>query len=163
MYHAPEDGRTVSNRGGDCGESGRRRFNIRQHEQPPCGGGQGIPVSNTRGELGRRGEELAVGELVRRGYEVVSRNWRCRVGEVDVVVQRDGAWTFFEVRTRRSRTCGTPEESITPAKQRRMADVALTYLDEHDLQDVDWCLGLVAIEMNRTGEMQRLDVYESIN
>ena len=106
---------------------------------------------------------MAVAELGRCGYEIVARNWRCRAGEVDVVARRDGAWAFFEVRTRRGREFGTPEESVTPAKQRRMVDVARTYLAEHDLNDVDWRIGLVAVEMDRAGRLLRVDVYESID
>jgi Holliday junction resolvase-like predicted endonuclease len=81
-------------------------------------------------KLGRRGEELAAAELVRCGYEIVTRNWHCQAGEV--------------------------------AKQQRMIDVALTYLGEHDLGDVDWRVGLVAVEMNRAGRLLRVEVYDSI-
>ncbi len=125
--------------------------------------GEICAVSDARVKLGRRGEELAVVELTRCGYEIVARNWRCQTGEVDVVARRDGAWYFFEVRTRRGREFGAPEESITPAKQQRMIDVALTYLGEHDLDDVDWRVGLVAVEMDRAGRLLRLEVYDSIS
>ena len=119
-------------------------------------------MSDARVKLGRRGEQLAVAELRQRGYQIVTRNWRCQVGEVDVVALRDATWYFFEVRTRRGRDFGTPEESLTPAKQQRMIDVALTYLGEHDLNDVDWRVGLVAVEMDRSGRLLRLEVYDSI-
>jgi putative endonuclease len=97
---------------------------------------------------------------------VVARNWRCQAGEVDIVGRRGDTWTFFEVRTRRGRDFGTPEESVTSGKQQRMADVALTYLSEHDLlelNDVDWRLGLVAVEMRRAGQLLRIEVYDSIS
>lgn len=119
-------------------------------------------MTDARVKLGRRGEDLAVAELARRRYEVVARNWHCQVGEVDVVARRSDAWYFFEVRTRRGREFGTPEESLTPAKRQRMIAVALTYLGEHDLTDVDWRVGLVAVEMNRRGQLLRVEVYESI-
>jgi putative endonuclease len=119
-------------------------------------------VSDARVRLGRRGEELAVAELDRCGYEIVARNWRCQVGEVDVVTLRGAAYHFFEVRTRRGREFGTPEESLTPAKQQRMIDVARTYLAEHGLNDVDWRVGLVAVEMDRAGRLLRVEVYDSI-
>ena len=119
-------------------------------------------MSDTRVRLGRQGEELALAELGRCSYEIVARNWRCRVGEVDVVARRDGVYHFFEVRTRRGIDFGTPEESLTPAKRQRMVDVALTYLAEHDLGEVDWRLGLVAVEMDRAGRLLRVEVYESI-
>ena len=120
-------------------------------------------MSDARVKLGRRGEELAVAELTRQGYEIVTRNWRCPTGEVDVVARRGEVWYFVEVRTRRGREFGTPEESLTQAKQQRMIDVALTYLGEHDLYDVDWRISLVAVQMDRSGKLRRLEVYESIS
>ncbi|MBN1977916.1 MAG: YraN family protein [Anaerolineae bacterium] len=119
-------------------------------------------MSDARVKLGRQGEELAVAELARSGYEIVARNWRCQAGEVDVVACRDGVFHFFEVRTRRGREYGAPEESVTPAKRRRMVDVALAYLGEHGLDDADWRIGFVAVEMDRTGQLLRLEVYDSI-
>ncbi len=120
-------------------------------------------MSDARVRLGQRGEEMAVTTLARRGYQIVERNWRCGAGEVDAVARQGAAWYFFEVRTRRGREFGTPEESLTPAKQQRMADVALTYLAEHDLYDVDWRLGLVAVEMDRAGRLLRIEVYDNID
>jgi putative endonuclease len=119
-------------------------------------------VSDARVKLGRRGETLAADELVRSGYAIVARNWHCQVGEVDIVARQGDVLHFFEVRTRRGRAYGTPEESVTPAKRQRMIDVALTYLGEHDLADVDWRIGFVAVEMSRTGRLLRLEVYDSI-
>jgi putative endonuclease len=119
-------------------------------------------MSDARVRLGQTGEDLAVAELGRCDFEIVARNWRCQAGEVDVVARRGEAYHFFEVRTRRGREFGTPEESLTPAKQRRMIDVARTYLAEHDVYDVDWRIGLVAVEMDRAGRLLRVEVYESI-
>jgi len=118
-------------------------------------------MGDARVRLGRRGEELAAAELVRRGYEVVERNWRCRAGEVDIVARHGPVWVFVEVRTRRGDAFGTPEESLTGPKQARMVDVALCYLAERDLGEVDWRLDLVAVEMDRAGRLVRMDVLEN--
>ena len=121
-------------------------------------------MSRSRVTLGQRGESLAVDELTRRGYEIADRNWHCRIGEVDVVACRNGAWTFFEVRTRRGRAYGTPEESVTPGKMRRMTDVAQMYLSEHSMNvhQVDWRIGVVAVEMDEVGYLLRIDVYDGL-
>jgi len=120
-------------------------------------------MGNDRVRLGRQGEALAASELERQGYEIVDRNWRCSVGEVDIVSCRDDIWVFFEVRTRRGRDYGTPEESVTPVKRQRMVDVARAYLGDHSITDVDWRVGLVAIEMNRAGQVLRLEVYDTLD
>lgn len=121
-------------------------------------------MSDKRVKLGRRGEALAVQELIRRGYEIVSRNWRCQIGEVDLVAVSGETWTFFEVRTRRGRDFGSPEESLTSAKVERMVAVARMYLAAHDknVHAVDWRIGLVAVEMDEAGCLLRIDVYENI-
>ncbi|HIP88010.1 MAG TPA: YraN family protein [Anaerolineales bacterium] len=110
--------------------------------------------------LGRRGETLAAQELARQGYEIVARNWRCEAGEVDIVARRDGVWHFVEVRTRRGDGFGTPEESLTLAKQARMVAVAEYYLAAHDLKDVDWRVDLMAVEMDRAGRLVRVEMVE---
>jgi putative endonuclease len=102
--------------------------------------------------------------LAQRGYEIVDRNWRCQIGEVDIVTLRDQVWTLFEVRTRRGQAFGTPEDSVTQSKQQRMIDVARMYLSEHDVNiyEVDWRIGLVAVEMDEAGHLLRVEVYENL-
>jgi putative endonuclease len=119
-------------------------------------------MSRSRVGLGRRGEDLAAQELARRGYEIVARNWRCEAGEVDIVARKGGVWHFVEVRTRRGSDFGSPEESLTPAKQARMVAVAEHYLAERGLGEVDYRLDLVAVEMDRAGRLVRVEVVENI-
>ncbi len=117
-------------------------------------------MGRSRLGLGRRGEELAAVELRRRGYEIVARNWRCSEGEADIVARRGREWLFVEVRTRRGRDFGLPEESVTPRKQARMAAVATRFLAEHGLWDVSARLAVVAVEMDRAGHLLRVDLVE---
>ena len=67
----------------------------------------------------------------RAGYEVVGRNWRCRDGEIDlVVVDPGGVLVICEVKTRTSTAFGTPAEAVTTAKQRRLRRLAARWLSE---------------------------------
>jgi putative endonuclease len=68
---------------------------------------------------------------VARGYEVIARNWRCREGELDLVVSRDGELVFCEVKTRTSDRFGVPAEAVTFSKQRRLRVLAARFLAEH--------------------------------
>ena len=111
--------------------------------------------------MGQRGEDLAVVELTRRGYVVRQRNWRCQDGEVDVVAEHGHWLVFVEVRTRRGRELGTPEESITEAKRSRLLRVAQSYLLEFEPGDLDWRIDVVAVEMTRDGKLMRVEVYEN--
>jgi putative endonuclease len=118
-------------------------------------------VKDPRQGLGKRGEALAAAELIRRGYAIRARNWRCREGEVDIVAEHRGWWVFVEVRTRRGRALGSPEDSITPAKQARLIRVAQRYLAENEIGEVDWRIDVVAVELTRRGALARVDVYEN--
>ena len=83
-------------------------------------------------ELGRRGEQLAVDHLLGRGMTVVERNWRCRLGEIDIVA-RDGRDTVFvEVKTRTSDRFGGIEQAVTPEKVRRLRRLAGLWLARQD-------------------------------
>ena len=83
--------------------------------------------------LGQAGEDIARRHLEERGYALREANYRCRWGEVDLVMEHEGAVVFVEVRTKRSTAFGTPEESVTAAKRKRLTATAYTYLQEHDL------------------------------
>ncbi len=112
--------------------------------------------SPDRRALGRWGEGVAEGYLRRRGYRIVARNWRCADGEIDLVARQGGDWVFVEVRTRRAGVGGTPEESVTPAKQRRLLRLGQAFLQEHNLRDVPWRIDLVAVEIDRAGRPVRI-------
>jgi putative endonuclease len=104
-------------------------------------------MSDRRQELGSWGEEQASEFLRSRGYSIVERNWRCAAGELDIVAREGGNLVIVEVRTRRSRSYGAPEESVTPAKQSKLVELAQTYLQEHAEWDCDWRIDVVAVEV----------------
>lgn len=97
----------------------------------PAGGAGSTGPRSHRQALGARGERLAADWYLAHGYEVVARNWRCREGEIDLVVARDGALVFCEVKTRSSDRFGVPAEAVTPAKQRRLRALAARFLADH--------------------------------
>ena len=80
--------------------------------------------------LGTAGEERAAAWYEQHGYVVLARNWRCRDGELDLVVATRRTVVFVEVKTRRSARFGHPLEAVTPAKQARLRRLALAYLHE---------------------------------
>jgi len=86
------------------------------------------PRRDRRGQLGRRGEELACERLTAAGLQVIARNWRCRAGEIDVIAAGPGLLVFCEVKTRRGHGYGTPAEAVTHAKRTRLRQLAAAYL-----------------------------------
>ena len=88
-----------------------------------------------RRALGAHGERLAATWYETRGARVLDRNWRCREGEIDLIVAVEGSSgpvvVFCEVKTRSGTAFGTPAEAVTPAKQARIRRVAMRWLDQH--------------------------------
>lgn len=78
--------------------------------------------------LGALGEEAALRTYLGRGYRLVARNWRCRAGELDLVVERRGVLVFCEVKTRAGGTFGGGYEAVTAAKQRKLRQLAELFL-----------------------------------
>jgi len=117
-------------------------------------------MSNThataRQKLGKWGETVAATYLEANGYTILARNWRCQWGEIDIIVQQNKLLAFVEVRTRRGRALGTPEQSITPRKLDKLVKTAQTYLSQHDLE-TEWRLDLVAVELDNQGKLLRCD------
>jgi putative endonuclease len=82
-------------------------------------------------DLGAAGEAAVALWYEAAGYEVVDRNWRCKEGELDLVLARSGTLVFCEVKTRASVTFGMPVEAVTTRKQQRLRTLALRWLDAH--------------------------------
>ena len=79
-------------------------------------------------EVGRHGEDVVARALEEQGWEVLARNWRCPIGELDIVA-RDGADAVaVEVKTRRSATYGSPLEAVTRVKRARLRRLAGAWL-----------------------------------
>lgn len=98
-----------------------------------------------RAAVGRFGEDVAVRHLTREGLQVLARNWRCRVGEIDVVARDGDTLVVCEVKTRRSTRFGAPLEAVTPAKAARLRRLAVAYLAATDTAGVPVRIDLVGV------------------
>jgi putative endonuclease len=87
-------------------------------------------VTRARRALGAAGEDLAAAWYAERGYEPVARNWRCREGELDLIVRRRRLYVVCEVKARSSLAFGSPLEAVTPAKRQRVRRLAARWLEE---------------------------------
>lgn len=94
----------------------------------------GMTEPLTRVQLGALGEQLTANHLTSLGWRTVERNWRCRWGEIDLIMQDPGAsaLVFVEVKTRRGGGFGGAEEAVTPAKLRRLRRLAGLWLAAQD-------------------------------
>jgi putative endonuclease len=95
--------------------------------------------------LGAAGEAQAAAWYEANGYEVVARNWRCRDGEIDLIVRRQRTIVFCEVKTRSSTAFGTPAEAVTRAKRDKLRHLAARWLDESPIRATSIRFDVVAI------------------
>jgi len=98
-------------------------------------------------ELGSRGEDAAAAYAERIGMTVIERNWRSGRGEIDIIALDGDALVFIEVKTRRSRRAGTPEEAVSQAKQLRLSRLASTYLTTSGIEPRTVRFDVIAIDV----------------
>ena len=104
-----------------------------------------------RGEIGRRGEEYAARYLKERGYRIVKRNFRAKVGEIDIVAVDGDELVFVEVRYRSSAGHGTAAETVNPRKRRRLVRAASLFLLARGASDTPCRFDVVALQPGRDG------------
>src|SRR4030042_2817506 len=114
-----------------------------------------------RQEVGKLGEKTAQKFLKKRGYRVRETGFRCRHGEIDIIAQQKDCLVFVEVRTKSNLEFGTPEESITRAKEEKLIASALTYTTTHQKLPSLWRIDVVAIELDDKGKAKRIELIEN--
>ena len=87
-------------------------------------------MTSTNRAVGLSGEELAAAWYEARGFEVLARNWRCREGELDLIVGSGRLYIFCEVKSRTSDAFGAPVEAVTRDKQQRLRRLAARWLED---------------------------------
>lgn len=105
-------------------------------------------------KLGPRGEQMAADYLTQRGYRVVARNYRCPVGEIDLVAIDDDTVVFVEVKTRSSDEAADPEIAVHPEKRRRLTRAGKHFVARHRLHEKPCRFDVVAIVDRGTGSPQ---------
>ena len=102
-------------------------------------------VTSARQSLGAKGEAQAARWFQDNGYQVVDRNWRCREGEIDLIVRLRRTIVFCEVKTRSSDAYGLPAEAVTRAKRDRLRHLAAKWLAQSSIRPVGIRFDVAAI------------------
>ena len=111
-------------------------------------------------ETGRQGEERAAQYLAKAGYRILARNYRCPVGELDIIAQHDDTIVFVEVRTRRVPCMVRPEDTVNRTKARHVMRAAQYYLSTTSDDDRPWRVDVVAVEFDPAGKPLRLEHHQ---
>jgi putative endonuclease len=103
-------------------------------------------------DFGRSGEEIAFQYLKNKKYRIIKRSFRMFRGEIDIIAFERGTLVFFEVKTRRSKDFGLPEESVTKAKQNQVKKIAQGFLVKNGLEDVECRFDVISISLDENQE-----------
>ena len=112
-------------------------------------------------EIGALGEKIAAEYLTGLGYVIRERNFRSREGEIDIIAEKDDFLVFVEVRTRRSLSFGTPEESVTAQKKERLIALTQAYMQDREDLPSSWRIDVMALELGPKGQISRLELIEN--
>jgi putative endonuclease len=111
--------------------------------------------------VGRRGENIALHFLKRKGYKILGTNVRTPLGEIDLVAKHRDIIVFVEVKTRSTSSFGPPYLAITWEKKRKLIQNALCYLKKRRLIYSDWRIDVVSININYEGETENIELIEN--
>lgn len=111
--------------------------------------------------LGMRGEEAAARHLEKNGYRMLSRNYRCRLGEIDIVALDRDVLVFVEVRSRSSNEYGLAQESVGGRKQFKLRQLAWYYLKAEGIDGRDCRFDVIAVLFDKNGRMKSLEHFEN--
>lgn len=107
-----------------------------------------MATARQRLATGGYGEASAARYLARLGMVVLDRNWRCDIGELDLVLRDGSVLVFCEVKTRASGAFGAPLEAVTPAKVARLRRLGARWMEEHGVRVRDVRLDLVGVRLD---------------
>ena len=116
-------------------------------------------MTQDRLSLGKRGEELAVTRLRAMKYQILEKNYRCPLGEMDIIAREKGCLVFVEVKTRATRDFGGPAAAVHERKQRQLSRVALLYLNHKNLRDIPARFDVVAVDLS--GSEPKIEVIQN--
>jgi len=106
-------------------------------------------MTRERLELGKWGEDLAVKKIKGLGYKEIVRNYRCSLGEVDLIAREGDTLVFIEIKTRKDKSIGYAKEAVDARKRRQLSKVALAYMKSMECCDVKARFDVVAINLDR--------------
>ena len=106
-------------------------------------------MTKERLALGKAGEEIAFKKIKKLGYKCIERNYRCPLGEIDLIAKHGDYLVFIEIKTRKGRNIGYAKEAVNLRKQRQISKAALNYMKEKKCCDTKSRFDVVAVSINR--------------
>lgn len=112
--------------------------------------------------LGSVGESLAAQHLQNKGYRILQKNFSCRFGEIDLVALEGDDVVMVEIKTRRGRTFGRPEEAVTPFKIKRLQRAGHLFKQRHSKLPDSLRIDTVAVTLSSPGKSARIEIFRNV-
>lgn len=106
--------------------------------------------------IGPAGEIFASSYLCKKGYKIVAKNYRCKLGEIDVIARKGNVLIFCEVKTRQDKKFGEPFEAVAAYKQRRLRRLAEHYLLRHPSNNLIFRFDVISILAGWDGKLKEI-------
>ena len=115
-------------------------------------------VPKDKKKFGQIGEDIAVSYLARQGCEMLTRNYRCKLGEVDIICRAQcGTLVFVEVKARMYDRFGTGLEAVGSAKQRRIVLASMNYIAENNLANADIRYDVISVNLGGDNSIDHIE------
>ncbi|MFZ5645680.1 MAG: YraN family protein [Bacillota bacterium] len=114
-------------------------------------------MTKERITLGRVGEEAAASYLKKNGLRIIKRNYRCKLGELDIVAMDGPCLVFIEVRTKAGNTYGLPQESLNEKKKHKLRQLAVYYTLCSNITDIPQRFDVIAVTTDRQGTVLKIE------
>lgn len=101
-------------------------------------------MQNNR-QVGNIVEKKAIDFLINKGYSIITTNYQKKVGEIDIIAKKDTYIFFIEVKYRKDINKGYPREAVSLKKQYKIKNTALCYIEENNLNNVDFCFDVIEV------------------
>lgn len=116
-------------------------------------------MTRERLALGKLGEDLAFKKIRRLGYKKIIRNYRCPLGEIDLIARDSDTLVFIEIKTRKGKSISYAKEAVDARKRRQISKVALAYMKANNCLETKARFDVVAI--NVKGGNTRIEVIKN--
>ena len=116
-------------------------------------------MTRDRLELGKKGENLALKTIRNMGYQDIVQNYRCRLGEIDLIARDGDTLVFLEIKTRRTGSTADAKEAVNARKRRQISKVALNYMKTNNCENTRARFDVVAISL--VGSSPKIEVIKN--
>ena len=114
------------------------------------------PITQSKRQKGISAEQTAVNYLKRTGYRILERNYRKRIGEIDIIAAKENTVVFVEVKSLQSESLLVLGQTISALKKQKLVKICQYWLTENDKNDFNWRIDFIGLVIDNNGVLKKL-------